>query len=64
MRDEKSRDSAGRLADETDLRQAKAMEVFETIFDEIKSALQQGDAVPCGAIENGRVQAAARYVQS
>jgi nucleoid DNA-binding protein len=34
-----------RLADETDLTQAKATEVVETIFDEIKSALQQGDAV-------------------
>ena len=34
-----------RIADETDPTQAKATEVVETIFDEIKSALQQGDAV-------------------
>jgi|SRR5687768_7828426 integration host factor alpha subunit len=34
-----------RIADETDLTQAKATEVVETIFDEIKSALEQGDAV-------------------
>ena len=33
------------IADETDLTQVKAAEVVETIFDEIKRALQQGDAV-------------------
>jgi nucleoid DNA-binding protein len=36
---------ARRIADETDLTQVKAAEVVETIFDEIKRALQQGDAV-------------------
>jgi integration host factor subunit alpha len=36
---------ARRIADETDLRQAKATELIETIFDEIKRALEQGDAV-------------------
>jgi|RhiMetdeSRZDD1v2_1073273.scaffolds.fasta_scaffold1285709_2 integration host factor alpha subunit len=34
-----------RLADETDLTQAQATEVVETIFNEIKRALEQGDAV-------------------
>jgi integration host factor subunit alpha len=38
-------DMVRRVADETDLTQAKAAEVVETIFDEIKSALEQGDAV-------------------
>jgi nucleoid DNA-binding protein len=38
-------DMARRIADETDLTQVKATEVIETIFDEIKSALEQGDAV-------------------
>ena len=36
---------ARHIADETDLTQAKAAEVVKTIFDEIKRALQQGDAV-------------------
>jgi integration host factor alpha subunit len=36
---------ARRIADETDLTQAKAAEVVETIFDEIKRALEQGDTV-------------------
>ena len=34
-----------RIADETDLTQAKAAEIVKTIFDEIKSALEQGDTV-------------------
>jgi integration host factor alpha subunit len=34
-----------RIADETGLTQAQATEAVETIFDEIKSALQQGNAV-------------------
>ena len=34
-----------RIADETNLTQAQAVEVVETIVDEIKSALEQGDAV-------------------
>ena len=38
-------DMVRRLADETALTQVKATEVVETIFDEIKSALEQGDAV-------------------
>jgi nucleoid DNA-binding protein len=38
-------DMVRRLTDETDLTQAKATEVIETIFNEIKSALEQGDAV-------------------
>ena len=36
---------ARHIADETDLTQAKAAEIVKTIFDEIKSALEQGDAV-------------------
>ena len=36
---------ARRITDATGLTQAKATEVVETIFDEIKSALQQGNAV-------------------
>jgi DNA-binding protein HU-beta len=34
-----------RIADETDLTQVKAQEAVDAIFDEIKRALQQGDAV-------------------
>ena len=33
------------MADETDPRQAKATEIVETIFEEIKSALEQDDSV-------------------
>ena len=36
---------ARHIADETDLTQAKAAEIVKTIFDEIKSALEHGDAV-------------------
>jgi nucleoid DNA-binding protein len=45
-----------RIADETDLTQAKATEVIETIFDEIKSALEQGDAVILRGFESFHVR--------
>jgi integration host factor alpha subunit len=38
-------DIVRRMADATALTQVKAEEAVDTIFDEIKSALQQGDAV-------------------
>ena len=41
-----------RIADETNLTQAQAVEVVETIVDEIKSALQQGDAVTLRGFES------------
>lgn len=34
-----------RIAEETDLTQVKAEEVVDAVFDEIKRALEQGDAV-------------------
>ena len=38
-------DIVRRIADATNLTQVQAEEVVDAIFDEIKSALQQGDAV-------------------